>query len=78
MSGYTQGDATITVGSSVPTAFSLVPVALSGNLSLTLGNVMQIPSNPTGGLALLTLEVQFHNAQYGSWQFIDVVVTEVS
>jgi hypothetical protein len=77
MNGYNEGGATITVGSSSPTAFSLVPVIITGGMNLTLGNIIQIPSNPTGGMALLNLEVQFHNAQYGSWQFVDVVFTEV-
>jgi hypothetical protein len=78
MTGYTQGSATITVQSSVPTAYSLIPVDISGSMNLTLGNVLQIPSNTPGGLALLTLDVQFHNAQYGSWQFVDVTFTEVT
>jgi hypothetical protein len=78
MNGYNQGGATISVGCSQSTAYSLVPVNVTGGMNLTLGNVIQIPSKPSGGLVLLTLEVQFHNAQYGSWQFIDVVFTEAT
>jgi hypothetical protein len=78
MTGYSQGGATITVGSSFPTAFSLVPVTITGSMNLTLGNILQVPTSTPGGLGLLTLEVKFHNAQYGSWQFIDVSITEAT
>ena len=78
MNGYSQGGATITIQSSVPTAYSLIPADVTGSMNLTLGNVMKVPSSTPGGLALLTLEVQFHNAQYGSWQFVDVTITEAT
>lgn len=78
MTGYSQGGATITIGASFPTVLSLVPLQVNGSMNFTLGNTLQVPANPPGGLGLVTLDVQFYNAQSGSWQFIDVVFTEVT
>lgn len=78
MTGYSQGSATISVKSSIPTSYSLVPIDISGDMNLTLGNILLVPGNPSGGLGLVTLEVDFHTAQNGSWQFIDVNFTEAN
>lgn len=78
MAGYSEGGATIDVRSSMSTVYSLVPVDISGGMNLTLGNILQVPASTPGGLGLVTLEVQFYNALYGSWQFIDVSFTEVT
>lgn len=78
MSGYSQGGATVSVKASMPTVYSLVPIDIIGGMNLTLGNILQVPSSTPGGLGLVTLEVEFHNAQYGSWEFIDVNFTEAS
>ncbi|MCB0647061.1 MAG: hypothetical protein KDC49_10385 [Saprospiraceae bacterium] len=72
MTGYASGGAKIRVGASYPTLYSLVPIEVQGSMNLTLGNVLQVASQPTGGLGLVTLEVNFNNAQYGSWLFWDI------
>lgn len=77
MTGYCNG-ATITVGASCPTAYSLLPVTVNGSMNLTLGNILNVPSSTPGGLGLITMQVEFHNANYGAWEFVDVTITEVT
>jgi hypothetical protein len=46
-------------------------------MNLVLGNIMQVPSNPPGGLALITIEVQFNTTNFDIWSLKDCVVEEV-
>lgn len=75
--GFVPGGATITLRSSNPTQTSLIPYTLSGSYNFVLGNVMLVPQHPVHSLALFSLEVQYHNAQYGSWLFWDCAISEV-
>lgn len=78
MGGYASGGAEIKLGSSYPTLYSLVPIPVSGSMNLTLGNVVEVPSQPIGGMGLITLRVQFNNSQYGSWLFYDVKIRNLN
>ncbi|HMP30129.1 MAG TPA: hypothetical protein PKD85_11040 [Saprospiraceae bacterium] len=77
MSGYTGGGASIRIGCSTPTRYSLTPITISGSMNLVLGNIMHIPSNPPGNLALITIEVQFNTSYADSWSLRDCVVEEI-
>lgn len=78
MTGYSSGGAQVKIGASYPTQFSLVEIPVSGSMNLTLGNTLLVPAQTTGGLGLITLRVQFNNAQYGSWLFWDVKIKDLN
>ena len=75
--GYSSGGGTIKIGCSTPTTYSLSPININGSMNLVLGNIMQVPSNPPGGLALITIEVQFNTTNFDIWSLKDCVVEEV-
>jgi hypothetical protein len=77
MQGYTSGGATVKVGCSTPTTYSLTPITVNGSMNLVLGNIMHVSSDPPGGLALITLEVQFNTTNFDLWSFKDCVVEEI-
>lgn len=77
ISGSSTGNVTLTLGSSLPTITSLIPVTISGSMDMVIGSVLQIPSNSGDGLGLISLKVQFHNAEWAYWHFVDINITEV-
>ena len=78
ITGYSGGGAQIKIGASYPTQYSLVPIDVTGSMNLTLGNALIVPAQTNGGLGLITLRVQFNNAQYGSWLFWDVKIKDLN
>ena len=78
MGGYNSGGAEVKIGASYPTSYSLTPIQISGSMNLTLGNVLQVPSQPTGGLGLITLRVQFSDSQWANWLFYDVRIRNLN
>jgi hypothetical protein len=75
--GLASGGATIRMGSSLPTTYSLNNIVTNGSMNFVLGNIIEIPAS-VQSLELYTIEVQFHNAMYGSWEFTDCRFQEVS
>lgn len=78
ISGSSTGNVTLTLSASFPTITTLLPATVSGSMDMVLGNILEIPSNPSGGLALISLKVQFHNAEWAFWHFVDINITEVT
>ena len=75
--GYTSGGAIIRIGCSTPTQYSLSPINVNGSMNLVLGNIMNIPSNSSSNLALITLEVQFNTTNFDLWSMYDCSVEEI-